>query len=324
MKKLIISLAVSALIAASFCSCSMGGNNTTSSQNNSSGTLGDVISDVVSEAEDIVSDIGDAVSDAVSDAENNMTDSGKLDGASPSDAAAAVEMSGVEILSSEKHCWGQGTITDENNRPVSCDDFQNKYGKYDAHFIKGNSEKKIYLTFDQGYENGCTAPILNTLKEKKVSAVFFVTYDYAKRNPELIKRMINEGHIIGNHSYKHISMPEAEPHRAVEEIVKLHEYIKKEFNYEMILFRPPMGEFSEQTLEISKQLGYKTIFWSFAYKDWDTTNQPLESKSLNKLVDRLHNGAIYLLHAVSKTNASILPSFIDKAKSQGYTFDIDF
>ncbi|SHI22960.1 peptidoglycan-N-acetylmuramic acid deacetylase [Sporobacter termitidis DSM 10068] len=225
----------------------------------------------------------------------------------------------LERLDNTKKGWGQGKQVDDVNRPVSCTEFQNKYGKYDAIFIKDNA-KQIYLTFDEGYENGYTSKILDVLKEKNVTAVFFVTYDYAKRNPELVQRMIGEGHVVGNHSYTHPSMPTLSLAKASDEITALHNYVKENFNYTMTLFRPPMGEFSERTLALTQSLGYKSVFWSFAYVDWDTSKQMGSDKAYTKVVGGLHNGAVYLLHAVSKDNAEILGSFIDEAGKKGYVF----
>lgn len=227
--------------------------------------------------------------------------------------------SDIGRLSGKKNGWGQGTQVDADNRPISCTSFQEKYGKYDAVFIKEKS-KDFYLTFDEGYENGFTSKILDVLKEKKVPAVFFVTYDYVKRNPDLIKRMIDEGHVVGNHSYNHPSMPSLSLEKAAEEITKLHDYVKKTFGYTMTLFRPPMGEYSEQTLALAKELGYQTVFWSFAYPDWDPKKQPEESKALEKTLKMCHGGAVYLLHAVSETNTNILGRFIDGVREKGLEF----
>ena len=244
-------------------------------------------------------------------------------------SAAASEASAPEVmnpnytdlakLSNQKNGWGQGTQVDANNRPVSCDLFQKKYGKYDAIFIKENS-KDFYLTFDEGYENGYTAKILDVLKEKKAPAVFFVTQDYVKKNPELVKRMIAEGHVVGNHSWTHPSMPTVTLEKAEQEIMLLHNYIKENFQYEMTLFRPPMGEYSEQTLALAQQLGYQSIFWSYAYKDWDPKNQPEQAPSLEKALKYAHGGAVYLLHAVSETNTNMLGEFIDGIRAKGYVF----
>ena len=234
--------------------------------------------------------------------------------------ASTPDTTQLDALNNTKQGWGQGKQVDADNRPVSCSDFQNKYEKYDAIFIKENTNK-IYLTFDEGYENGFTLNILDTLKEKGVPAVFFVTYDYAKRNPELVQRMIDDGHVVGNHSYTHPSMPTVSLSKASNEITALHDYISDTFNYSMTLFRPPMGEFSERTLALTQSLGYKSVFWSFAYVDWDTNKQMGPDKAFTKVVSGLHNGAVYLLHAVSKDNAQILGSFIDEARKAGYQFE---
>lgn len=227
-------------------------------------------------------------------------------------------------LSNEKKCWGQGYNVNDKNQPTGSIDYNNKYGKYGGVFM-GEKENTMYLTFDEGYENGYTAAILDTLKEKQVSAVFFVTYDYVKRNDELVRRMINEGHIVGNHSWSHPSMPDLSVEECRDEVQKLHDYVKENYNYEMVYIRPPRGEFSERTLAVSQSLGYKSIFWSFAYKDYDVNNQPDADKAFTRITEAAHSGAIYLLHAVSKTNTDILGRVIDKWRSDGYTiakFDI--
>lgn len=220
--------------------------------------------------------------------------------------------------------WGQGVQFDDLNRPISAVEFQEKYYKLSADFIKADSEdKNIYLTFDEGYENGYTSKILDILKEHQTPAVFFVTLPYAQENPDLIKRMIEEGHVVGNHSSSHPSagMPSLSVQEQQEDIMKLHDYIKTNFdNYEMTLFRFPAGKFSERSLAILKDLGYRSVFWSFAHADWDPDNQPEETASLQKLIDRLHPEAIYLLHAVSKTDTNILGDFIEQAKAIGYNF----
>lgn len=224
----------------------------------------------------------------------------------------------VSNLSNNKKCWGQGYNVNDKNQPISSIEYNNLYGKYDAYFI-GEKEKCMYLTFDEGYENGYTAQILDVLKDKKVSAVFFVTYDYVKGNDELINRMINEGHIIGNHSWSHPSMPDLSDENCELEITKLHDYMLENYNYEMKYIRPPRGEFSERTLAVTKNLGYKTILWSFAYKDYDVNNQPDKSKAFDRVTSSVHDGAIYLLHAVSKTNTEILSDVIDEWRNKGYT-----
>ena len=247
------------------------------------------------------------------------TDKNAASQAKNESSSSIVPFKNLENLDNTKQGWGQGRQVDSDKRPVSCEQFQNKYGKYSAVFI-GDNTKKIYLTFDEGYENGYTSKILDSLKEKKVPAVFFVTYDYAKRNHDLVQRMIHEGHVVGNHSYTHPSMPTLSLTKASDEITKMHSYVKENFSYTMTLFRPPMGEFSERTLALAQSLKYKSVFWSFAYVDWNPQKQMGSDKAYQKVVGSLHHGAIYLLHAVSKDNAEILGSFIDKAREEGYEF----
>ena len=176
------------------------------------------------------------------------------------------------------------------------------------------------MTFDEGYENGFTADILDTLQEKQVPAVFFVTMDYVQDQPELVQRMIDEGHIVGNHSTTHPNMTTLSIEEAEAEIMELHEYVKEHFNYEMFLFRAPEGAFSHQSLAIAQYLGYQSVLWSFAYNDWNTDQQPSAEDALQRLTNALHPGAVYLLHAVSKTNHDILGEWIREAKAEGYSF----
>ncbi len=228
----------------------------------------------------------------------------------------------ISKLNTKKCGYGQGLRLDKNNRPYGALDFNSAFSKYNSFAIKEDQKKVIYLTFDQGYENGYTAKILDALKEKKVKATFFVLTDYVKRNPELIKRMINEGHTIGNHSVHHYSMPTLDINTSRKEITELHDYMISEYNYTMFLFRPPMGEYSEQSLAVTQSCGYRTVLWSYAYADWDSKKQMNPSVALEKVKKAVHPGCIYLLHSVSSTNASILGDLIDSLKAEGYTFDI--
>lgn len=217
--------------------------------------------------------------------------------------------------------YGQGREVDEKNRPVGAEMFNSEYGQYDC-YAMFEDEKKICLTFDQGYENGYTAPIMDTLKDKNVKAVFFLTGDYAERNPELVKRMIDEGHIIGNHGWKHASLPDLSESEAEKEIITLHNYVKEKFGYEMCYLRPPCGEYSEQALATCQKLGYKTLLWSFAYEDWDVNKQPDPDAAFERVSTAAHGGAIYLLHSVSSTNAEILPRVIDSIREQGFELSL--
>ena len=234
----------------------------------------------------------------------------------------ATPIPNVESLDTTSYGWGQGVQFDEYNRPISAVQYQETYGKYNANFI-GENRPVIYLTFDEGYEYGCTERILDTLKEKGVHAVFFVTQPYAEDNPQLVQRMIDEGHTVGNHSVTHPSkgLPSQTMEQQQQEVMGCHQYVLDHFVYTMHLFRYPTGAFSEQSLAIVNNCNYKSVFWSFAYLDYDVNNQPDQTQSLQKLVDRMHPGAIYLLHAESETNTAILGSFIDQAKAAGYSLE---
>lgn len=222
-----------------------------------------------------------------------------------------------DVLDRTSHGYGQGKEVDENNRPIGAEMFNNDFRGYGCYAML-DSEKEIYLTFDQGYENGYTAPILDTLKEKNVKAVFFITGDYAERNEELVKRMIDDGHIIGNHGMKHASLPTLSVDEVKQEIMSLHGFVKDKYGYEMTYFRPPCGEYSEQSMAICHELGYKTLLWSFAYPDWDVNNQPDPAAALEKVTNAAHGGGIYLLHSVSSTNSEILGEVINNLRKQGF------
>lgn len=185
--------------------------------------------------------------------------------------------------------------------------------------------KSLYLTFDEGYENGYTPKILDVLKAKNVKAVFFVTSPYVKDNPDLIKRMVDEGHIVGNHSNHHPSMPDKATDINIfnDEFTDVETKYKEVTGKEMVkLFRPPMGKYSQKSLAMTNNLGYKSVFWSFAYHDWDPKEQPSSEAAKKKLMNHLHDGSILLLHAVSKTNTEILGEFIDSARGSGYEFKL--
>lgn len=237
-------------------------------------------------------------------------------------AQTTVEITGIgsNLYSTEKVVWGPGRA-ENHQRPTDPCLLEETYSKLGGHFIM-NDDKFVCLTFDEGYENGYTPKILDTLKQKAVKAIFFVTYDFVKDNPELIERMIDEGHIIGNHTYRHYTMDEISEQEAIEEITFLDEYMKDNFKYRMTLFRFPKGEFSENTLALAKSLGYKSVFWSFAYADWDVNNFADKTDAFNEITSHTHNGEILLLHAVSATNADILGDVIDEIRNQGYEFTV--
>ncbi len=192
--------------------------------------------------------------------------------------------------------------------------------KYEAIYLMPKDENKVYLTFDEGYENGYTSQILDTLKDKNVKAVFFVTGPYLAKEKDLVKRMVDEGHEVGNHTVNHPSMPSLSDEKVEYEILELDRKFYEEYGKSMKYLRPPMGEFSERTLSITKSLGYTNVFWSFAYKDWKTDNQKGKDYAYNSVIDALHPGEVMLLHAVSKDNAEALGDIIDTAREMGYEF----
>jgi len=192
---------------------------------------------------------------------------------------------------------------------------------YDGYYLGDTSYKYIWLTFDQGYENGYTALILDTLKEKGVHAAFFCVGTYIRDSPDLVKRMVAEGHMVVNHSEYHPSFPDISDQDVLDEIYGAAKRYKDLTGLDMpAFFRPPSGEYSERTMYITKAAGYKTIFWSLAYQDWLVDQQPGKEFAFNTVMDNLHNGEILLLHAVSSSNAEALPDIIDAVKAQGYEF----
>lgn len=213
----------------------------------------------------------------------------------------------------------------EHKLPSINRDLTYKIEDYGAMYSGNVSKKVLYLTMDEGYENGYTNRILDVLKENDVKATFFVTAPYLDNNNELVKRMVNEGHMVANHSDTHPSMPTIvdDKLKFESELIAVEKKFKDITGKDMPkYFRPPMGKYSEQSLKYTQAMGYKTVFWSFAYKDWETENQPEHEYAKNKILGGLHNGGIILLHAVSKTNTEILGDVIKEAKNQGYTFEL--
>lgn len=235
-------------------------------------------------------------------------------------AETTIEVTGLGLneYDSDAVTWGPGNIKN-HERPADPSKLQEKYADLSGKWLMAD-DKNVCLTFDEGYENGYTAQILDTLKEKNVKAIFFCTYDYVKDNPELVNRMINEGHIVGNHSYRHYNFTNIDLDTARDEITVLHDYMTEQFGYEMTYFRFPEGAFSEQTLALAQDLGYTTLFWSFAYADWDRNSPPSTDTAYEKITSSVHNGAILLLHAVCSSNAEVLGRAIDNITEQGYTF----
>ncbi len=194
---------------------------------------------------------------------------------------------------------------------------------YDAAYLGDTSRKVIYLTFDAGYENGCTEKILDVLKDHNVSAAFFLVGNYIARNADLVRRMVAEGHIVGNHTMHHYDMAKISDKAAFsKELQDLETLFFDTTGKEMPKFyRPPQGTYSEENLAMAKELGYKTVFWSLAYVDWNNDSQPTKEQAFAKLLPRIHDGAVVLLHSTSQTNAQILDELLTKWEEMGYTFD---
>lgn len=233
------------------------------------------------------------------------------------------EITGIDISSLDKGEKNWFFKPQKNGLPSEePEDIKKLIKKYSAYYLGDTSKKVLYLTFDEGYENGYTPKILDILKNNNVKAAFFVTTPYIKDNKDLIKRMKNEGHLVCNHTAKHPSMAQR---------AKNPDEFKKEFTitenaYKDVtgcdmpkFFRPPMGKYSELSLFYTKKLGYKTIFWSFAYNDWNRDSQPSPEFAKQKILSHTHNGSIVLLHAVSKTNTEILDTVIKSWKDKGYS-----
>lgn len=216
---------------------------------------------------------------------------------------------------------GWGFKKEQGKAPEIPQSITDVLAKHNCVYIGDTSSKKLYLTFDEGYENGYTDDILDTLKEKNVKAAFFITGDYFNRSGDLVTRMIDEGHIVGNHTYYHHNLHKlSQPDRIANELNMLQEKFREKYNTEMKYMRPPEGEYSERVLAVASDLGYKTVLWSFAYKDWLADNVRGADYAVGQIVPYLHGGAILLLHAVSPDNAAALGTVIDKARELGYEF----
>ena len=202
--------------------------------------------------------------------------------------------------------------------------FIENYGGYYIDHDHGDdcAEKVIYLTFDAGYENGNVEKILDTLKKHNATGTFFVLENLIRRNTDLVKRMFDEGHTVANHTMKHKNMAKITDRAVIEEELYGLEKLCLELTGQKLarLYRPPEGSFSEENLKIISDMGFKTVFWSFAYADWDNDKQPAPDAALNKLLAHVHNGEILLLHPTSATNAKILDEFLTRLEKQGYRF----
>ena len=193
---------------------------------------------------------------------------------------------------------------------------------FDAAFLGDTTQKRIYLTFDSGYENGCTEKILDVLKDHEVSAAFFLVGNYIQRNPDLVKRMVDEGHIVGNHTMHHYDMSKIAGEEAFSKELTDLETLYQEVTGQTMekYYRPPQGIYSQENLAMAQKMGYKTVFWSLAYVDWNNDAQPSREQAMSKLLPRIHNGAVVLLHSTSQTNAEILDEVLTEWEKMGYTF----
>ncbi len=193
---------------------------------------------------------------------------------------------------------------------------------YDAVYLGDTTQKVLYLTFDAGYENGCTEKILDILKKHNVPAAFFLVGNYIEKNADLVRRMVDEGHIVGNHTMHHPDMRKLSDKAAFQKELSGLETLFRETTGKELpkYYRPPQGNYSRENLQMAKELGYKTVFWSLAYMDWNNDDQPTAEYAFSKLLPRTHNGAVVLLHSTSQTNAEILDELLTKWKTEGYTF----
>ena len=216
---------------------------------------------------------------------------------------------------------GWGFVKVKGAKPSIPKKTQELFKKYDTYYMDPREEKVLYLTFDEGYENGFTAPILDTLKRCEVPAAFFITGSYFDREQELVKRMVEEGHIVGNHTENHPNLHKlSDPEKMRAEFTELDDKFYNTFGEHMKYMRPPEGEYSERVLALAKDAGYKTILWSFAYKDWLRDDVRGSQYAFDAVTPYLHSGSIILLHAVSQDNSDALEDIINYAKEAGYVF----
>lgn len=229
-----------------------------------------------------------------------------------------VEDTDYDAISNKLYAWWFKR-NDSHEKSGCQEDFD--ITMYDAHYTVPVSDKRIYITFDCGYENGFTPDMLDVLKEENVTAAFFVTQTFIRDNVELAKRMKEEGHLVCNHTVTHPSMPSKSIEEQKNELLTCENYMKEATGYDMdLFFRPPRGEYSERTLQMAKDLGYTTIFWSMAYLDYDVNNQPSASYVVEHFNKYYHPGAIPLIHNVSQANHDALRDVITLLKNEGYSF----
>jgi len=234
--------------------------------------------------------------------------------------AATHGVTASSAIASSPENWGLG-FGQEGSQP-SGNVSAAELAKYDAYYVGNAQDKVIYLTFDAGFENGNTEPILDALKKHNAPATFFVVGHYLETAPELVKRMVAEGHTVGNHTYHHPDMSsisdKAAFAREMDDVAALYQEITGQ---EMTAYyRPPQGKYSTENLKMAQEMGYATFFWSLAYVDWYQDKQPTHEEAFDKLLTRIHPGAIVLLHSTSQTNGEIMDELLTKWEEMGYTF----
>jgi len=264
---------------------------------------------------------------------SNLSDMGGVYSASSRNIDYSTELTGrlIEEMNSsftsqqsifpyaQKRCWG--LLRQPNNQTPKPDPGANEVlTRYGGMFVGDVTKKTIYLTFDEGYENGFTSKILDTLRDNNVKAAFFITGPYLKEHQDLVRRMVEEGHTVGNHTIHHPSLPEKSDSEIEEEVLGLERAFTEKFGAKMKFLRPPKGEYSEKSLSITNKLGYTNMFWSFAYDDWHRDKIRGPEYAYKMVINNLHNGEIMLLHAVSKDNADALDMIIKGVRESGYEF----
>ena len=220
----------------------------------------------------------------------------------------------------ETGAWGL-SFRQEHTAPIGPASSE-ELARFSAAYLGDTQKKIIYLTFDAGYENGCTAKILDTLKAHNVPAAFFLVGNYIEKNADLVRRMVEEGHIVGNHTMHHYDMSKISTKEAFsKELTDLETLFKETTGKDLPkYYRPPQGIYSKDNLLMAEELGYQTVFWSLAYMDWNNDAQPTSDEAFAKLLPRIHDGAVVLLHSTSQTNAAILDALLTKWEDMGYTF----
>ena len=242
--------------------------------------------------------------------------------ASASDSAPSISShaNSSQVLPAADGNWGL-SFQEDGKPPVANATFS-ELARYDAYYAQDTTDQVIYLTFDAGYENGNTAPILDALKKHRAPATFFVVGTFIKENPDLITRMVKEGHIVGNHTYSHPDMSKIATKESFQQELQQVEDLYQNITGTPMTryYRPPQGKYSTANLAMAQELHYKTFFWSLAYVDWYQDNQPTKEEAFEKLLGRIHPGAIVLLHSTSSTNAQILDELLGKWEEMGYKF----